>query len=115
MNLNKKYLTNDEIVDIEANNIQMASAVFLTNAISKPHCNQCPISQYCMKGCIGSQYETLNEPFCPIPDVCDLLKANFLFLYLKHEKMGAFNNAEFMARNPDIHLIYKNLVVKENC
>lgn len=113
--LGKFVVENDQIVDIESNNVQMASAIYLTNAISKPHCNQCPIAEFCMKGCVGSQYETLNEPFCPIPDVCNLLKAQFLFLYLKHEKMGAFNKPELQGLYLEMHQAYRNLVMKENC
>lgn len=113
--LGKFIVENDKIVDVEAKNIQMASAIFLTNGISKPYCDCCPINSYCMKGCIGSQYETLNEPFCPIPSVCELLKASFLFLYLKHEKLGAFNIPIVQDKLSDINTVYKNLVIKENC
>ena len=105
----------DKIIGLKADNIQMASAIYLTNAISKPHCDLCPIRSYCMKGCIGSQYEALNEPFCPIPCVCELHKATFMFLYMKYMKLGAFKDNYFKSLFGDeIHKAFKQLAEKEH-
>lgn len=83
----KFEVENDKIIDIKANNIQLASAIYLTNTLIKPKCDECPIVTMCMKGCLGCQYENTNEIFYPVKTVCDLMKISYLFLNMKFHKM----------------------------
>ena len=85
--LGKFIVDNNKIVDIKANNIQLASAIYLTSAVIKPRCNECPLKMLCVKGCLGSQYEATNEIFYPIDSICELEKVKLIFLYFKFKKM----------------------------
>ena len=88
-----KYIVeNDEIVGVKANNVQLASAIYITNALIKPKCNECPIAIMCLKGCLGCQYENTNDIFYPVESVCNLLKVTLLFLHLKFQKMMREDN-----------------------
>ena len=88
-----KYIVeNDEIVGVKANNVQLASAIYITNALIKPKCNECPIAMMCLKGCLGCQYENTNDIFYPVESVCNLLKVTLLFLHLKFQKMMREDN-----------------------
>lgn len=40
-------------------------------------CSDCKINIFCMKGCLGSQYEGTNELFCAQDAVCDLFFAKY--------------------------------------
>ena len=88
----KFTVKNNEIVGIQANNVQLASAIYLTNTLIKPKCNDCPISLMCMKGCLGCQYENTNDIFYPVESVCKLFKVTYLFLNLKFQKMMKEDN-----------------------
>lgn len=83
---------NEKIVDIEANNPQMAVKVLMANfnkCISG--CDTCLFNEYCLKGCFGSQLEVLGDPFIPIPNVCKFFKSKINHLLEKYEQMGVFN------------------------
>lgn len=90
--LGKFVVDNDKIVDIKANNVQLASAIYLTSALIKPKCNECSINLLCVKGCLGSQYETTNDIFYPVESVCQLEKVKNIFLYYKFKKMMEESN-----------------------
>jgi radical SAM protein with 4Fe4S-binding SPASM domain len=51
-------------------------------------CNRCPIQDFCLKGCLGSQYEVNDDHFMPIPSVCNFFKAKFRFLYEYYSTLG---------------------------
>ena len=88
----KFIIENNKIVGIKANNVQLASAIYLTNTLTKPKCNECPIVTMCVKGCLGCQYENTNEIFYPVESVCNLLKVSYLFLNMKFQKMMKESN-----------------------
>ena len=93
--LGKFIVDNDKIIDIKANNVQLASAIYLTSALIKPKCNECPLKWFCVKGCLGSQYETTNDVFYPIESVCQLEKVKNIFLYFKFKKMIQESNIKY--------------------
>lgn len=106
--LGKFIVDNDKIVDIKANNVQLASAIYLTNTLIKPKCSECAISQICIKGCLGCQYEVNNEIFYPVKSVCNLLKISNLFLYFKFKKMAEESNINFNLY-PALKLLEQNI------
>lgn len=101
--LGKFVVENDKIIDIKANNVQLASALYLTSSLIKPRCSECPIKLFCVKGCLGSQYETTNEIFYPIDSVCELQKVKNIFLYFKFKKMMQESNIKDIYAYPLIH------------
>lgn len=85
----KFVVENDKIVDIEANNPQMAIKILMTNFETCINgCDKCEFNQYCLKGCYGSQLETMGDPFIPIPNVCKFFKAKNGHLLQKYKEMG---------------------------
>lgn len=91
-----RYKVEDnKIVDIEANNPQVATKVMLCNPNNSIHgCDRCKYKKICMKGCFGSQYESTNELFMPIECVCDMFRTKYDFLLNKYKKMGVWDEAE---------------------
>lgn len=58
---------NDKIVDITANNPQMAIKVLMNNInLANFGCDQCLYNHYCLKGCCGSQIENTGDPWIPV-------------------------------------------------
>lgn len=89
-NYGKFVVEDNKIVDIEANNIQMANKVLLGSTKTTHKCDCCLYNQYCLRGCQGSQYEVTKDPFLPIESVCSLYISKINFLIHKFEKLGVF-------------------------
>ena len=88
----KFVVEDDTIVDIKAINPYMAIKMLMGNihyCINK--CDTCPINHYCLKGCYGSQLETLKDPFFPIESVCNLFKAKFTTLVEFYSQLGVYD------------------------
>lgn len=56
-----------------------------------PKCADCEIRSFCIKGCLGSQFETNNDPFIPINSVCQLEKAKYVMLHKIAKKYGFYD------------------------
>lgn len=82
---------NDKIVGVHAENIQVMNQVWLNNMQGSPKCGGCIYSDYCLKGCFGSQFESTGDLLYPCETVCDLYKARFIFLYHKYSKLGVLD------------------------
>lgn len=87
------YLTLDEnqekIVGISANNPQVAMKILLSNFnLASFGCDTCLYNNFCLKGCYGSQLETLGDPFIPIPNICKFFKAKYSFLLTRYKELG---------------------------
>ena len=54
-----------------------------------PYCEKCAINRFCLKQCLGSQYETHRDMFESNVSVCNLYKTKVLTLYnlLKENKI----------------------------
>ena len=85
-----RFITeNDEIVDIEAINPEMAVKILMGNLLLCEHgCDTCIFNNCCIHGCYGSQLESTGDPFFPIESVCNMLKAKHAFLLQQYEDMG---------------------------
>lgn len=55
-----------------------------------PGCIHCAISELCIGGCFGSQYETNKELFTPIPNVCLLFHIKIQTLIELFKETGIF-------------------------
>jgi radical SAM protein with 4Fe4S-binding SPASM domain len=78
-------IQDNQIVDIEAINPEIASRILLSNNnLTSIGCDTCIFNKICLKGCFGSQYETMKDPFFPIENVCKLFKAKYQFLLQKY-------------------------------
>lgn len=81
-----KFITNgDKIIGIKSNNPEFALRVLTTNPVTNTLlCEKCTYKNICHHGCLGSQYEYLSEPFCPIPSVCKMmiLKSNTIIDFM---------------------------------
>lgn len=86
----------DEIKVKEAKNIDLFFKIKTTNpAASSPKCYNCPIRDFCMKGCLGSQYESSGELFNPIDSVCSLLKERYRAMNAIGEKYGLYDSLKY--------------------
>lgn len=82
----------NQIVDIIGNNPQMATRVLMSNnTYCTLGCDVCKYHTICLKGCFGSQYEALGDPFYPIQNICDFFIAKYSFLINKYIEMGAID------------------------
>lgn len=80
---------NDEIVGMKSNNVFMAARILMmNNNAGTLGCDSCIYNTCCLKGCYGSQYETTNDPFIPIPSVCNLFKQKWNFIIKYYEERG---------------------------
>lgn len=73
---------------IKPNSVSSYIALKMLNCNMLPKCNNCKINRFCMKGCLGAQYEYSGEVLMPIPSVCTLFEKKFTFLYKKYAEMG---------------------------
>ena len=94
-NYGKFVVENDKIVDIEALNPELAINI-LGGApeFIQYKCPGCAYKDFCIKGCLGAQYESTREIFMPCKSVCDLYKAKIKFLIKKYNKLGLFDAIE---------------------
>lgn len=58
-----------------------------------PKCCACRYKNFCIKGCLGSQYEYSGEILHPIPTVCKLEQAKIDTLLELYNTYGVFNEA----------------------
>lgn len=85
----KFIVKNGEIVDIEANNPQMAIKVLLGNIKSVTNrCDTCLFRDYCLKFCLGSSLESLGDPFIPDHNICTFFHSKYSFLIKKYKELG---------------------------
>lgn len=78
----------DENNELVARNVSPFISILSAKGSNLPVCNSCSIKDYCIKGCLGSQYEYSKELFVPNVTVCNLLKAKTVFLLQKYVSMG---------------------------
>ena len=97
---------NNKIVDIEAENPQMAIQILMGNTLTTyPGCDICLWKNYCLHGCLGSQIENNKDPFFRILGVCKMFDAKFSFLLQYYKELGiidyykTINTQEFGSTN----------------
>ncbi len=94
-NYGRFRVENDVITGIEALNTQMACKVLLSNQLNSNHgCDACKYNTFCMRGCMGEQYEETKEPFMPDPNVCKMMHAKYDFLMEVYNSYGVIDFIE---------------------
>lgn len=84
---------NDKVVGVKANeNINGYLNITNVDDIHKPGCVTCKYNKFCIRGCLGSQFETWGEVYFPIPDVCKLLKYKYDILIDFYHNAGIFHS-----------------------
>lgn len=80
-----KYEVKDgKIVGLTANNVQLANRIYNVGYSGSIYCDRCAYTSYCIKGCMGAQFEANREPMLPCDSVCELEKAKIVYLYHKY-------------------------------
>ena len=88
----KFVIENEKITDIKAINPYMAIKILMANTKSAYHgCASCIFKNVCLKGCLGSQLETVKDPFFPIPSVCKMFKTKYTRLVEYYTELGLFD------------------------
>ena len=82
---------NDKIVGLTANNPFLMFNILFQGTTTMFKCDHCAIKNCCIKGCIGSQFESTEELFYPIESVCNFYKAKVVFQHLKYLKLISDN------------------------
>lgn len=104
----KFSIEDNKIVDIEGENVALATTIYSMKSNNQPVCENCSIKYLCPKGCLGSQLEYSNNLFHPNEMVCNLYKAKFSFLLLKYKEMGLIDK---MMEMDSISQTIKDVVV----
>ena len=80
-----------EDFELIENNLQMCTTLYGINPnYSMPKCEQCILAPYCMKQCLGSQYESQGDLFESNPTVCDLYKTKLVTIYELFNRYSLF-------------------------
>lgn len=75
-----KYLVEDgAITGVQGNNIQLYINNMITGHSGFLKCDVCPITDYCLKGCRGAQYEIHKDMNMPIESVCNFMRAKCMY------------------------------------
>lgn len=84
---------NNVIIDLEPINTSTWTAIRSMSPLFLPKCEYCEDRFFCMKGCLGAQYEDSGEILLPIESVCKLLKARLNTLVELYYNAGIFDIA----------------------
>lgn len=108
----------NKIIDIKANNPQMAIRLLYTNQKDGSFgCDSCHFKSYCLRGCYGSQYENMKDPFFPVKSVCDFFEEKFKNLVVQYRKYGITDYLQtispYHVRYNDIHKVLLFLLTTE--
>lgn len=104
--LGQYEIDKNKIINTKAYNPSLANSVFKVGTLSKPYCEGCPISKFCIKGCYGTQYEENKEMFFPLFENCNLQKAKTIYSFLAHKHLGIEAYAE---KHPDLKRLVKDI------
>lgn len=91
-----KYQLDDNkerIIDILPENVSTYISAKTMKVNCAPKCITCHANELCLKGCLGSQFETNGEYVVPIDSVCNLEKAKAAFLAKTYCEMGVIQSA----------------------
>ena len=106
---------NNEITGIEASEFYNAylNLIYYNNAY-RPGCVNCDYRIFCLKGCLGAQYEKFGDPNIPIPSVCNLLKAKINTLLEYYHSVGLFHWLFTEEPKYPCNQAFQNLLLKLN-
>lgn len=103
---------NTEIVDYDVNNIDTYIAARSIKDLFLPGCVNCEWKNICLKGCLGSQYESSGDLFLKNKTVCDMFKAKYSFLLKLYNEYGVIKKSLEKGYFKDER--YKNFFIKNS-
>lgn len=90
-----KFITNaekTEIIGVQGDKVTLAHKIQTCNPNrSYLRCTDCPIKIFCIKGCLGSQYENTGELFGSQDNVCNMFKIKYKTIHEICEKYGIYD------------------------
>lgn len=78
-----------KIVDIKSNNPEFYMSCMAVRNDNLPKCRECGLRYNCFMGCLGSNYESIGDPFWTPDSVCKLLHLKTFFILTKMYEVGA--------------------------
>lgn len=84
---------NSKIIDFTPYNPDLYIQVRTMSTKMLPVCSSCEINDYCLKGCLGAQFEDSGEILLPIPSLCHFFKEKNKHLAFLYHKYNLFNIA----------------------
>jgi radical SAM protein with 4Fe4S-binding SPASM domain len=89
------FITNDdntEIIGAIGDKVNLAHKIQTCNPNrSFLRCSNCNIKAFCLKGCLGSQYENTGELFGAQDNICKLFKTKYRTVHEICEKYGIYD------------------------
>lgn len=90
---------NGKITGMTANNIPLLMSIHSSTYYMIPKCDICTFHDYCMRGCLGAQFEANKELLYPCETVCELYMAKNIYLFelaeYQMKKLG-YNNRRLL-------------------
>ena len=77
-----------ELLDVIPKNLHYMFTINSLNPKNVPKCTDCVFSPFCLKGCLGSQYEHSKITMLPIETVCSANKIIIMTVILKMYELG---------------------------
>ena len=78
--------------EFKSNNLQMCPTCNYSNLRKLMYgCDNCDIKLFCIRGCMGSQYENTGDPLACIESVCNLEKAKVAGILSNMERLGSID------------------------
>lgn len=85
----------EQILKFEAINSDLMVAFYGVHKNALPLCSECLIQSCCLGPCLGSQHESNNDMFVPIPSVCSIayaLVTQMVECLCEHNMFGVLTN-----------------------
>lgn len=82
------------------------------NNLIKPGCATCIYNHFCIKGCLGAQYEVFADAMIPIPSVCNLLKAKINTLFHYYHSIKLFHYMFLNEQDYPLNSIFRDMLIE---
>ena len=87
-----QFIKEDDHLKLESKNLDFQiSATTMNPSSFLPRCANCDIRMFCIKGCLGAQYEVTKDPFMPIDSVCNFEKRKYSVLHKIANMYGLYD------------------------
>lgn len=96
-------IENNNITTVKAVNPSMAIKILMSNILTtSPKCDSCPIQTCCLRGCYGSQIESVHDPFFPSENVCSFFKEKYKSILHYYRDRGVIDilKQQYSAEHP---------------
>ena len=69
-------------------------------------------NHFCIKGCLGAQYEVFADAMIPIPSVCNLLKAKINTLFHYYHSIKLFHYMFLNEQDYPLNSIFRDMLIE---